>query len=189
MSIITDVRKKVSDERKLDLLKTAIGSGCHIFYDKKSGKVAIEGTLSNGTQYPVHVGMAFDNDYYLPKSEYVSNMKSLMRASNLVRSQFIDDEKQYFLSSPYEMSSSDDVRFVTATIERTDPMQFISDVMQDITSSTLRNGYSDYVHDEIKNAIKATKLASMSKISTKLQEYTDKYSYLLNSENLEHEKS
>lgn len=188
MSIISDKRKKESDERKTELLKTAVASGCHIFFDKRTGKVAIEGTLSNGTKYPVHVGIAFDKDDYLPQKEYVANMKSLMRTSNLVRKQFIDNENKYSVSSPYEMSTSDDVRFVEATMARKNPMQFAGDVLQDITNPYQRKAYNDYVISEIDNAIKATKLASMPKISTELQKYNDKYNYLLNVKSIEQER-
>lgn len=184
-----DAKKKISDDRKRDLLKSAIVSGCHIFYDERTGKVAIEGTLYNGTLYPVHVGIAFDKDSYLPEKEFVANMKSLMNTSNLVRRQFIDKDNKYSTSTPYEVSSSNDIRLVEAAVERRNSMQFASDVIQDISGSLERRAYTDYVRDEMQNAIKAAKLASMSKISAELQEYNAKYGYLLNSKSFEHEIS
>lgn len=185
MSILSDERKRESDKRKLELLKRACGSGGFISYHKGTGKVAICGTFKDMAQSPYSFCMAFDKDSFLSHKEYIADMKLLMVASNITRDFFIDNEKKDVKSSAYDIGLSDDM-VVTGN---PDTMQYISDVRQDITSDIWRRSYIADVEEKIDNAIQATKDASMRGISDELKEYTNKYGYLLNPENLEQERA
>lgn len=185
MSIFSDDRKKESNERKLEIIKRACGSGCNIFYDDKTGKVAICGNFKTMAQSQFSFGMAFDKESFLSHKEYIADMKLLMEASNLTRDWVIDSGKKDLKSSVYDVGLSDDM-LVTGN---PDTIQYISDVRQDITSDTMRRLYIAYVEKETQNAINVTKKASMPEISARLKEYTEKYGYLLNPENLEQERA
>lgn len=192
MGIISYVKEKVSNERKLELLKRACGSGGLISYHKETGKIVMCGNFPNMGQSPFSFCVAFDNGHFLSRTEYIADMKLLMEASNITRNYFIDSKKKDLKSSEYDTGLLGDM----VVIGNPDTMQYISDVGKDITSDIMRRAYIEHVKTTTNNAIKATEDAfkatkedSMSKISDKLTKYIGKYGYLLNPENLEQERS